>query len=152
MAKGLVLCSQHIILAIWIEFPPKEHRFSLLLPGKKSVQNAKKFLDMISAGGKNTSVLTLGGWGFKKKIPTRLAAVDYLDRKWCSESFFHPKMADFVLLVTLSSATFTDSYSVTPGLRLLVPKPKPTNQNDQWKVLTRQPKQENGHLPPYFDH
>ena len=57
-------------------------------------------------------------------------------------------MADFVLPVTLSSATFTDSYSVTPGLH---PKPKPTNQNTHWKVLTQQPNQENEHLPPYFD-
>ena len=61
-------------------------------------------------------------------------------------------MADFVLLGTLSSAIFTDSYSVTPGLRLLVPKPKPTNQNAHRKVLTQQPKQENERLPPYFDH
>ena len=61
-------------------------------------------------------------------------------------------MADFVLPVTLSSATFTNSYSVTLGLRLLVLKPKPTNQNAPRKVLTQQPKQENEYLPPYFDH
>ena len=61
-------------------------------------------------------------------------------------------MADFVLLGTLSSATFTDSYYVTPVFRLQVPKPKPTNQNAHWKVLTQQQKQENEHLPPYFDH
>ena len=61
-------------------------------------------------------------------------------------------MVDFVLPATLSSATFIDSYSVTPGHRLLVPKPKPTNQNAHQKVLTQQPKQENERLPPYFDH
>ena len=60
-------------------------------------------------------------------------------------------MADFVLPVTLRSTTFIDSYSVTPGLHP-VPKPKPTNQNAHRKVLTQQPKQENEHLQPYFDH
>ena len=58
-------------------------------------------------------------------------------------------MADFVLPVTPSSATFTDSYSITPGLRLLVLKPKPTNQNAHQKVSTQQQKQENEHLPTY---
>ena len=62
------------------------------------------------------------------------------------------KMADFVFPVTLSSATFTDNYSLTPKLCLLVLKPKPTNQNAHRKVLTQQPKQENEHLKPYFDH
>ena len=131
-------------------FPPKEHQFSLLLTKKEKLPKCQE-IPIISAGGKNTSVLTLGKWALKKS-QTRLAAVDYLDRKWCSRSFFHSKMADFVLLVTLSSATFTDSYSVTPRLRLLVPKPKPTDQNAHRKVLTQQLKQENECLPPYFDH
>ena len=100
MTKGLMLCSQHIILAIQMEFPPKEHQFSLLLTRKEKLQKCQK-IPIISAGGKNTSVLTLGG------NQTRLAAVDYLDRKWCYGSFFHSKMANFALPVTLSSATFT---------------------------------------------
>ena len=126
VAKGLMLCSQHIILAIRMEFLPKEHQFSLLLTRKEKIPKCQE-------------------------IPI-ISAVDYLNRKWCSGSFFHSKMADFVLPLTLSSATFTDSYSVTPGLCLQVPKPKPTNQNAHQKVLTQQLKQENERLPPYFDH
>ena len=44
----------------------------------------------------------------KKKSQTRLAAMDYLDRKRCSRNFLHSTMTNFVLPVTLSSATFSD--------------------------------------------
>ena len=96
VAKGLKLFSQHIILAMQMEFSPKEHQFSLLLTKKEKLPKCQE-IPIISAGGKNTSVLTLNG--------ARLAAVDYLNRKWCSGSFFHSKMADFVLLVTLDSVS-----------------------------------------------
>ena len=118
-----------------MEFLPKEHQFSLLLTRKEKLPKCQ-VIPIISARG----TLTLGEWGFKRETQTRLAAVDYLDRKWCSGSFFNSKMADLVLPVTLSSATFTGSYSVTPGLHFLVPKPKPTNQNAHQKVLTQQQK------------
>ena len=73
------------------ELPPKEHQFSLLLTRKEKLPKCQEILT-IFAGGKNTSVLTLADGASQ----TRLAAVDYLDRKWCSGSFFHSKMADFV--------------------------------------------------------
>ena len=60
VAKGLVLCNQHIILATRMEFPPKEHQFSLLLTRKEKLPKCQE-ISIISAGGKNTSVLTLGG-------------------------------------------------------------------------------------------
>ena len=134
-----------------MEFLPKEHLFSLLLTRKEKLPKCQE-ISISSAGGKSTSVLILGGWGFKKKSQSRLAAVDYPDRKWCSRSFIYSKITDFDLPVTLSSTTLTDSYSVTPRLCLLVPKLKPTNQNAHRKVLTHQSKQENECLPPYFDH
>ena len=68
-----------------MEFPSKEHQFSLLLTRNEKLPKCQE-IPIISAGGKNTSVLTLSRWGFKKS-QTRLAAVDYLDRKWCLEAF-----------------------------------------------------------------
>ena len=67
-------------------------------------------IPIISAGGKNSSVVALGGCDFKNIYisQTRLAAMDYLDRKRCSRNSLHSKMANFVLPVTLSSATFSD--------------------------------------------
>ena len=44
VAKGIMLCSQHIVLVIWMEFPPKHYQVSLLLTRKEKFQNAKKFL------------------------------------------------------------------------------------------------------------
>ena len=55
-----MLCSQHIILAIRMEFPPKEHQFSLLLTRKEKLAKCQE-IPIISAGGKNTSVLTFDG-------------------------------------------------------------------------------------------
>ena len=103
---------------------------SLLLTRKEKLPKCQE-IPIISAGEKNTSVLSLGGWGQLDSQTRLTAAVDYLHRKWCCRSFFHSKIADFALPVTLSSATFTDSYSVTPRLCLLVPKP-----NQQTKVFT----------------
>ena len=102
-----------------LNFCPKNTNLVYFWPGKKSFQNAKKFLSSL-LGVKTVLFLPL--------VDGVVAAVDYLNRKWCSGSFFQSKMADFVFPVTLSSATFTDSYSVTPGLFLLALKPKPTNQ------------------------
>ena len=85
VAKGLMLCSQDIILAIWMEFPPKEQQFSLLLTRKEKHWKCQE-IPAISAGGK--TLLFLPWW---MESQTRLVAVDYLDRKWCSGSFSTPK-------------------------------------------------------------
>ena len=84
---------------------------TLLLARKGKLLKCQE-IPIISAGVKNSSVVALGGCDFKKKkkkkSQTRLAAMDYLDRKRCSRNFLHSKMANFVLPVTLISATFFD--------------------------------------------
>ena len=82
---------------------------TLLLARKVKLPKCQE-IPIISAGVKNSSVVALDGCEFKKekKITFRLAAMDYLDRERCSRNFLHSKMANFVLPVTLSSATFSD--------------------------------------------
>ena len=55
VAKGLMLCSQHIILALRMEFLPKEHQFNLLLTRTEKFLKCQE-IPIISAGSKNTSV------------------------------------------------------------------------------------------------
>ena len=43
-----------------MEFAPKEHQFSLLLTRKEKLLKYQE-IPIISAGGKNAAVLTLGG-------------------------------------------------------------------------------------------
>ena len=95
LAKGLVLCRQHIILAIQKEFLPKEHQFSLLLTRKEKLPKCQEIL-IISARGKNTYFCSYPWWmGLKekkgKKSQTRLAVVDYPDRNGVLEAFSTPK-------------------------------------------------------------
>ena len=108
VAKWMVSCSQHIVLVIWIEFPPKLYQVTLLLSRKEKLQNAKKFLYSLLGVKKQFCCCPWWMWLWKKKSQTRLAVMDYLDRKRCSRNFLHSKMANFVLPVTLSSATFSD--------------------------------------------
>ena len=110
-AKWIVSCSQHTALVIWIEFPPKLHQMTLPLARKEKLPKCQE-IPIISAGGKNQfCCCPWWMWLWKKqqqKSQTRLAAMDYLDRKRCSRNFLHSKMANFVLPVILSSATFSD--------------------------------------------
>ena len=80
--------------------------------------------------GKYGNALSLGGCNLKKnnkKFQTRLTAIDYLGRKRHSRSSLHSKIADFVLPVTLSSATHLQT--TTPFYK--GSDPKPTNRNAQ---------------------
>ena len=88
-AKWIVSCSQHIVLVIWIEFPPKLYQVTLLLARKVKLPKCQE-IPIISA------VLALGRCDLKKKSQTWLAAMDYLDRKSCFRNFLHSKMANFV--------------------------------------------------------
>ena len=124
-------CSQHIVLVIWIEFPPKPYQVTLPLARKEELPKWQE-IPTISAGGKNQLLLPLVDVTLKKKkSQTRLAAMDYLDRKRCSRNFLHSKMANFVLPVTLSSTTFSDS----SGLRFIVCDNR--NQNQQTEMLKK---------------
>ena len=108
VAKWIVSCSQHIVLVIWIEFPPKIYQVTLLLARKIKFPKFQK-IPIISAGGKKQFCwCPWWMWLKKKKLQTRLAAMDYQDRKSCFRNFLCSKMANFVLPVTLSSATFSD--------------------------------------------
>ena len=131
VAKWIASCSQHLVLVIWIEFPPKLYQVTLLLARKVKLPKCQE-IPIISAGGKKQFCCYPWWMWLKKKSQTWLAAMDYLDRKGCFRNFLHSKMANFVLPVTLSSATFSDKQphlfrAPLPSLRQ--PKPKPTNRN-----------------------
>ena len=51
VAKWIASCSQHIVLVIWIEFPPKLYRVTLLLARKVKLPKCQQ-IPIISAGGK----------------------------------------------------------------------------------------------------
>ena len=51
MAKWITSCSQHIVLVIWIEFPPKLYQVTLLLARKVKLPKYQE-IPIISAGGK----------------------------------------------------------------------------------------------------
>ena len=108
VAKWIVSCSQHIVLVIWIEFPPKLYQVALLLARKVKLPKCQE-IPIISAGGKKQfCCCPWWMWLKKKKSQTWLAAMDYLDRKSCFRNVLHSKVANSVLPVTLSSATFSD--------------------------------------------
>ena len=56
VAKWIVSCSQHIVLVIWIEFPPKLYQVTLLLAKKVKLPKCQE-IPVISAGGKKTVLL-----------------------------------------------------------------------------------------------
>ena len=61
VAKWIVSCSQHIVLVIWIEFPPKLYQVTLLLARKEKLPKCQE-IPIISAGGKKQfCLLPLGG-------------------------------------------------------------------------------------------
>ena len=81
---------------------------TLLLARKEKLPKCQE-IPIISAGVKNSSVVAPGGCHLKKKkSKTRLAAMNYVDRKRCSRNFLHSKVANFVLPATPGSATISD--------------------------------------------
>ena len=51
VAKWIVSCSQHIILVIWVEFPPNLYQVTLLLARKEKLPKCQE-IPIISAGAK----------------------------------------------------------------------------------------------------
>ena len=151
VAKWITSCSQHIVLVIWIKFPPKLYQVTLLLAKKVKLPKCQE-IPIICAGGKKQFCCC--PWRMwlkkKKKSQTWLAAMDYLDRKSCFRNFLHSKMANFVLLVTLLSHLFRLATPFPPGSASwsATTETKTNKQKCLRKVLTQQQKQENGHLPP----
>ena len=58
VAKWIVSCSQHIVLVIWIEFPPKLYQVTLLLARKEKLPKCQE-IPIISTGGKKQNFLLL---------------------------------------------------------------------------------------------
>ena len=148
MAKWIVSCSQHIVLVIWIEFPPKLYQVTLLLARKVKLPKCQ-VIPIISAGGKKQFCCCLGRCDLKKKI-ANLTCNNGLPRQ---EKLFQK-------LFTLQNGKFCFSGNSQLGhlFRLATPSllgsaslsatTKTNKQKCLRKVLTQQPKQENGHLPP----
>ena len=65
VAKWIVSCSQHIVLVIWIEFPPKLYQVTLLLARKVKLPKCQE-IPIISAGGKKQFCCCLW-WMWLKK-------------------------------------------------------------------------------------
>ena len=72
VAKWIISCSQHIVLVIWIEFPPKLYQVTLLLARKVKLPKCQE-IPIISAGGKNSSVVALGRCDLKPKKTKKIA-------------------------------------------------------------------------------
>ena len=93
VAKGMMLCSQHTVLVIRMELPSKHYQVSLLLTRKEQLPKCQE-IAIIFAGGKILPLLPL---------------VDGLPRQEkVFQNFLQSTMADFILPVALSSATFSD--------------------------------------------
>ena len=67
VAKWIVSCSQHIVLVIWIEFPPKLYQVTLLLARKVKLPKCQE-IPMISPGGKKQFCCCPWWMWLKKKI------------------------------------------------------------------------------------
>ena len=67
VAKWIVSCSQHIVLVIWIEFPPKLYQVTLLLARKVKLLKCQE-IPIISAGGKKQFCCCPWWMWLKKKI------------------------------------------------------------------------------------
>ena len=89
VAKWIVSCSQHIVLVIWIEFSPKLYQVTLPLARKVELPKCQE-IPIISTGGKIQFCWHCPWWMWllKKKSQTRLAAMDYLDRKKVFQKLF----------------------------------------------------------------
>ena len=64
VAKWIISCSQHIVLVIWIEFPPKLYQVTLLLARKEKLPKCQE-IPIISAGGKK-QLCCCPWWMWKK--------------------------------------------------------------------------------------
>ena len=51
----MILCSQHVVLVIQIEFPPKHYQVTLFFTRKEKLGPKCQEIPIISAGGEKTS-------------------------------------------------------------------------------------------------
>ena len=110
VAKWIVSCSQHIVLVIWIEFPPKFYQVTLLLARKVKLPKCQE-IPIISAGGKKQFCCCPWWMWLKKKKNHKRDLQQWITwtGKGAPETFYTPKWQIlFYRPVTLSSATFLD--------------------------------------------
>ena len=87
-----------------MEFPSRHYQVSLLLTREEKLPKYQEIwtINSVGGGGGVKPLMLFPLVDATKKSQTRLAAIDYLGRKRRSGSSFHSKIADFVLLATLS--------------------------------------------------
>ena len=92
VAKWIVSCSQHIVLVIWIEFPPKLYQVTLLLARKVKLPKCQE-IPIISAGGKKQFCCCPWWMWLKKKKNHKLDLQQWITKtgKAVSETFYAPK-------------------------------------------------------------
>ena len=92
VAKWIVLCSQHIVLVIWIEFPPKLYQVTLLLARKVKRPKCQE-IPIISAGGKKQFCCCPWYMWLKKKKKKKLDLQQWITQtgKAVPETFYTPK-------------------------------------------------------------
>ena len=150
MAKWVVSCSQHVVLVIWIEFPPKLYRVTLLFARKVKLPKCQQ-IPIISAGGKKqfcccpwwmwlkkkiTNLTCSNGWPRQEKLFQKLFTLQ--NGKFC---FTGNSQLSHLFRLATPSLPGSASWSVTTETKI-------NKQKCLRKMLTQQPKQENGHLPP----
>ena len=80
VAKWIASCSQHIVLVIWIEFPPKLCQVTLLLARKEKLPKCQE-TPIISAGGKKQFCCCPWWMWLKKKKIANLTCSNGLPRQ-----------------------------------------------------------------------
>ena len=106
VAKWMVSCSQHIVLVIWIEFPPKLYQVTLLLARKVKLPKCQE-IPIISAGSKKQFCCCPWWMWLKKKKIANLTCSNGLPRQ---EKLFQKLFAlqNGKFCFTGNSPTFSD--------------------------------------------
>ena len=143
MAKGIMLCSQHIVLVIQMEFPPKHYQVSLLLTRKEKLPKCQE-IPVISAVGKKHFPSCPLWMLFKKIIIPKLTSSNRLPgQEEVFQKLFSHQNDRFCF-----TGNSQVSHLFSLGLHLLPSTETKTNkQKYSRKVLTQEPKQEKRCLP-----
>ena len=123
VAKGIMLCSQHIVLVIWMEFPFKHYQVSLLLTRKEKLPKCHEIPIMSSSGKKHFSSFPL--WMWLKNNPK----LDF------QKLFSHQNGRFCFTANSQPSHLFRLATPISPGFHFLVYDSQ--NQNQQTEMLKK---------------
>ena len=130
-----MLCSQHIVLVIQMEFSSKHYQVGLLLTRKEKLPKYQE-IPIISAGSKKHFPSCPLSLFLKKNSQTRLAAIDYLDRRELLWKLFQHQKSRFCFTDNSQvSHLFRLAIPISHGLRFLVCDSR--NQNQQTEMLKK---------------